>query len=106
MKIKISKTNIKQLTFAAFGRRPFTILLLICISGGSFGLAQPAERAAGGGGGTGGGTIYYMGPWNGATHNTAVMRAMNSDGTNNTQLGFGPQGTPSIAMHGGHRWFL
>ena len=31
---------------------------------------------------------------------------MNSDGTNNRQLGFGPFGNPSTALHGGRRWFL
>src|SRR5688572_29706495 len=82
---------------AAFGA-----LALICATG----LAQSPERAGGGSTSSGGGTIYYLGPWDGATHNTAVMRAMNSDGTNNRQLGFGPQGNPSIALHGGHRWFL
>lgn len=106
MKNKLTKTTIKQLTFAGLGRTVFASLFLICITGGALGRPSPAERAAVGGGNTGGGTIYYLGPWDGATHNTAVMRAMNSDGTNNTQLGFGPQGNPSIALHGGHRWFL
>ena len=34
------------------------------------------------------------------------MRTMNSDGSNNRQLGFGLFGNPSTALHGGHRWFL
>ena len=34
------------------------------------------------------------------------MRTMNSDGSNNRQLGFGLFGNPSMALHGGHRWFL
>ena len=92
----------KTITSAARYLAVFAALALICATG----LAQSSERAAGGGTDTGGGTIYYVGPWDGATHNTAVMRAMNSDATNNRQLGFGPQGNPSIALHGGHRWFL
>ena len=34
------------------------------------------------------------------------MRTMNSDGSNNRQLGFGLFGNPSTALHGGRRWFL
>ena len=34
------------------------------------------------------------------------MRTMNSDGSNNRQLGFGLFGNPSITLHGGRRWFL
>ena len=34
------------------------------------------------------------------------MRTMNSDGSNNRQLGFGLFGNPSTALHSGHRWFL
>jgi hypothetical protein len=61
----------------------------------------------GGGGNTGGGTIYYIGPWDTAQQGgTAVMRTMNSDGSNNKQLGLGLFGNPSMALHGGHRWFL
>src|SRR4030095_13373185 len=56
---------------------------------------------------TGGGIIYFIGPWDGATQGgTAVMRTMNSDGSNNRQLGFGLFGNPSTALHGGRRWFL
>ena len=56
---------------------------------------------------TGGGTIYFIGPWDGAQQGgTAVMRTMNSDGSNNRQLGFGLFGNPSTALHGVHRWFL
>ena len=56
---------------------------------------------------TGGGTIYYIGPCDGAQQGgTAVMRTMNSDGSNNRQLGFGLFGNPSTALHGGYRWFL
>jgi hypothetical protein len=56
---------------------------------------------------TGGGIIYFIGPHDGATQGgTAVMRTMNSDGSNNRQLGFGLFGNPSTALHGGHRWFL
>jgi hypothetical protein len=56
---------------------------------------------------TGGGTIYFIGPWDTAQQGgTAVMRTMNSDGSNNRQLGFGLFGNPSTALHGGHRWFL
>ena len=61
----------------------------------------------GGGGNTGGGTIYFIGPWDAAQQGgTAVMRTMNSDGSNNRQLGFGLFGNPSMALHGGQRWFL
>src|SRR4030095_11132013 len=56
---------------------------------------------------TGGGTIYFIGPWDGTQQGgTAVMRTMNSDGSNNRQLGFGLFGNPSTALHGGRRWFL
>jgi hypothetical protein len=56
---------------------------------------------------TGGGTIYFIGPWDGAQQGgTAVMRTMNSDGSNNRQLGFGLFGNPSTALHGVRRWFL
>ena len=34
------------------------------------------------------------------------MRTMNSDGSNNRQLGMGLFGNPSTAQHGDHRWFL
>jgi hypothetical protein len=56
---------------------------------------------------TGGGTLYFIGPRDGAQGGGSQwMRAMNSDGTNNRQLGFGLYGNPSIALHGGLRWFL
>ncbi len=81
----------------------FAALALICATG----LAQSAERAGGGGGSnTGGGTIYYLGPQDGATQGgISSMRAMNSDGTNNRQL-LDLLGNPSLALHGGHRFFL
>src|SRR4030095_5676662 len=81
----------------------FAALTLICATGPS----QPAQGAGGGGGNTGGGTIYFIGPWDGAQQGgTAVMRTMNSDGSNNRQLGLGLFGNPSTALHGGRRWFL
>jgi len=56
---------------------------------------------------TGGGTIYFIGPRDGAQGGGSQwMRAMNSDGSNNRQLGFGLYGNPSLALHGGLRWFL
>jgi hypothetical protein len=79
----------------------FAALTLICATG----LGVPP--GGGGGGNTGGGTIYFIGPWDGAQQGgTAVMRTMNSDGSNNRQLGFGLFGNPSTAVHGIHRWFL
>ena len=76
-------------------------LILICATG----LGVPP--GGGGGGNTGGGTIYFIGPWDDAQQGgTAVMRTMNSDGSNNRQLGFGLFGNPSTALHGGRRWFL
>ena len=79
----------------------FAALTLICATG----LGVPP--GGGGGGSTGGGTIYFIGPWDTAQQGgTAVMRTMNSDGSNNRQLGFGLFGNPSTALHGGHRWFL
>jgi hypothetical protein len=69
--------------------------------------SQAAPGGGGGGAGTGGGTIYYIGAWDGVTHGgTAVMKTMNSDGSNKTQLGFGLFGPPSRSLHGGHRWFV
>jgi hypothetical protein len=79
----------------------FAALTLICATG------LGAPPGGGGGGNTGGGTIYFIGPWDDAQQGaTAVMRAMNSDGSNNRQLGFGLFGNPSAALHGVHRWFL
>ena len=79
----------------------FAALTLICATG----LGVPP--GGGGGGNTGGGTIYFIGPWDTAQQGgTAVMRTMNSDGSNNRQLGFGLFGNPSTALHGGRRWFL
>ena len=50
--------------------------------------------------GTGGGTIYYV-------HTCCrTMRTMNSDGSNQTQLGFGTYGPASTVIYNGHRWFL
>ena len=55
----------------------------------------------------GGGTLYFIGPADGAQGSGSQwMRSMNSDGTNNRQLGFGLYGNPSIALHAGLRWFL
>jgi Tol biopolymer transport system component len=50
--------------------------------------------------GTGGGTIYYV--------HTGVKTTytMNSDGTSQTQLGFGTYGPVSTVTYNGHRWFL
>jgi WD40 repeat protein len=75
----------------------FAALTLTCATG--FGAPPPPN--------TGGGTIYFIGPWDSAQQGgTAVMRTMNSDGSNNRQLGFGLFGNPSTALHGGRRWFL
>src|SRR5688572_18739604 len=60
-----------------------------------------------GGGGTGGGTIYYVGPWPGATQGgTAVMTKMNSDGSGKTPLALGMFGNPSWVLHNNRRWFV
>ena len=68
-------------------------------------VAVPGEAASGGG--TGGGTIYYVGPWAGATQGgTAVMTMMNSDGSGKTQLGLGMFGNPSTVLYNNHRWFI
>jgi hypothetical protein len=84
------------LTLAAFAA-----LTLVCAT------SLGAPPGGGGGGNTGGGTIYFIGPWDTAQQGgTAVMRTMNSDGSDNTQLGFGLFGNPSNALHGGQRWFL
>jgi hypothetical protein len=81
----------------------FAALTLILAIGPS-----QAGPGGGGGGGTGGGTIYFIGPSDAAQGGGSQwMRAMNSDGSNNRQLGFGLYGNPSLAQHGGgHRWFL
>ena len=66
----------------------FAALTLICVTAS----ASPP--------GTGGGTIYYV-------HSGAkTTRTMNSDGTNQTQLGFGTYGPVSTLTYNGHRWFL
>src|SRR5262245_16381737 len=79
----------------------FAASTLMCATG----LGVPP--GGGGGGNTGGGMIYFIGPHDGAQQGgTAVMRTMNSDGSNNRQLGFGLFGNPSTALHGGRRWFL
>ena len=66
----------------------YAALTLICVTAWA---SQP---------GTGGGTIYY--------HYVCcrTMRTMNSDGTNQTQLGFGTYGPVSTQLYNGHRWFL
>ena len=75
----------------------FAALTLICAT------VLGVPPGGGGGGNTGGGTIYFIGPWDTAQQGgTAVMRTMNSDGSNNRQLGFGLFGNPSTALHGGH----
>jgi hypothetical protein len=74
----------------------FAALTLIC----AVSLGQPAKSSGAGGPGTGGGTIYYV--------HTGVKTTytMNSDGTNQTQLGFGTYGPVSTVTYNGHRWFL
>ena len=68
-------------------------LTLICAT-------SSATPPSGGGGNTGGGTIYY-------THACCrSMWSMNSDGSNQTHLGIGTYGPPSMARYGGKRWFL
>jgi hypothetical protein len=75
----------------------FAALTLVCATG-------PARAAHGGGGGgggnTGGGTIYYV--------HTGIKTTwtMNSDGGDQTQLGYGTYGPVSTEMYNGHRWFL
>ena len=66
----------------------FAILALICVTAS----ASPP--------GTGGGTIYYI-------HQCCrTMWSMNSDGTNQTQLGYQTYGPVSTQLYNGHRWFL
>src|SRR5438034_11103089 len=66
----------------------FAALALICATASA---APP---------GTGGGTIYY-------THSCCrTMWAMNSDGSNQTSLGVGTYGPPSMVTHNNHRYFL
>ncbi len=70
-------------------------------------VAAPSEAAPNSGGGTGGGTIYYIGPKAGDTQGgTAVMTAMNSDGSGKTQLGTGMFGNPSTVLYNNHRYFI
>jgi hypothetical protein len=66
----------------------FTALTLICATAWS---SPP---------GTGGGTIYYV--------QTGIKTTwtMNSDGANQTQLGFGTYGPVSTVIYNNHRWFL
>jgi hypothetical protein len=66
---------------------------LIC----AIGLSQSAVA---GGPGTGGGTIFYR--------QTCCLRmqTMNSDGTNQTQLGLGTYASVSTQRYNGHYWFL
>ena len=101
--IDVSCPSVKTLT-----RKLATVArLLIMITAASLLVIGVTALAAPPPPDTGGGTIYYIGPWNGATQGgTAVMRTMNSDGSNNRQLGFGLFGNPSTALHGGRRWFL
>jgi hypothetical protein len=95
--------------------KAFSRLLIIALATLAAALSEAAPGGGGsgggggggGGGGTGGGTIYFIGPWDGVTHGgTAVMKTMNSDGSNKTQLGFGLFGPPSRTLHNGHRWFV
>lgn len=71
-------------------------------------------KGGGGGGGGGGedipqGTIYYLGPIPGLGYGN-IMTSMSPDGSNQTPVGSGGWGgtfgTPSLDLHGGHRWFL
>jgi hypothetical protein len=79
----------------------FAALTLICTT------VLGVPPGGGGGGNTGGGTIYFIGPVDGAQGGGSQwMRSMNSDGSNNRQLGFLLYGNPSIALHAGLRWFL
>jgi hypothetical protein len=50
--------------------------------------------------GTGGGTMYYTYPC------CRSMWSMNSDGTNQTHLGIGTYGPPSMSIYAGFRYFL
>jgi len=90
--------------------RALSRLLIISLATLAAASSQAAPGGGGGGGGaggTGGGTIYYIGAWDGVNHGgTAVMKTMNSDGSNKKQLGFGLFGPPSRAPHNGHRWFV
>src|SRR6266700_2389596 len=66
----------------------FAALTLICVTAS----ASPP--------GTGGGTIYYI-------HQCCrTMWSMNSDGTNQTQLGYQTYVPVSTQLYNGHRWFL
>src|ERR1700757_3808139 len=89
-KIYFSRLPVKTVTrkLAAFAA-----LTLIC----AIGLSQ---SAVGGGPGTGGGTIFYR------LTCCLTMRTMNSDGTNQTQLGLGTYANVSTQLYNGHRWFL
>jgi hypothetical protein len=65
------------------------VLTLICVT-----------ASAGPPGNTGGGAIYY-------THTCCrSMWSMNSDGSNQTHLGIGTYGPPSMVTYDNHRWFL
>ena len=64
------------------------------------GLTLICATASASGPGTGGGTIYYRQTC------CLTMRTMNSDGTNQTQLGLGTYASVSTQLYNGHRWFL
>jgi hypothetical protein len=66
----------------------FAFLGLICVTA----WASPP--------GTGGGTMYYV------HSGVKTTYTMNSDGSNQTQLGFGTYGPVSTQLYNGHRWFL
>ena len=66
----------------------FAAVTLICVT------------ASAGPPGTGGGTMYYV------HSGVKTTYTMNSDGSNQTQLGFGTYGPVSTQLYNGHRWFL
>lgn len=66
----------------------YAALTLICVTAWA---SQP---------GTGGGTIFYV------HSGVKTTYTMNSDGSNQTQFGFGTYGPVSTVTYNGHRWFL
>ncbi len=72
--------------------KPLLAFALVAFAGALALAGKPS-----GGGGTGGGTVYYS--YQGGTW------SMNADGTGKTALPAGVGGEPSIALHGGQRWF-